>query len=160
MSLRAKISGLRQTITPYLGFIAFAAACVALFWLLPARTAAVILGIVVAVLVHHLFLSKSDRAVQLAVFWAAAAVTADAAYAKLNDIAPVTIVGGVAKFAAALVKLGEGVVSGAGIPLTDVRVNLRVASVTPDFIWALVLTVVVLMAVNFFSPRKGPAPRR
>ncbi len=160
MSLRTKISEFRQMITPYLGLAAFAVVCVALFWLLPVRTAAVILGIIAAVLAHHLFLRGTDRAVQLAVFWAAVTVTADAAYAKLNDLAPVTVINGFAKFAEALVKLGEGVVRGAGIPLANARVNIRVASVTPDFIWALVLTIIVLMAVNFFSARKGPAPRK
>ena len=79
MSLRAKISEFRQMITPYLGLAAFAVVCVALFWLLPVRTAAVILGIIAAVLAHHLFLRGTDRAVQLAVFWAAVTVTADAA---------------------------------------------------------------------------------
>lgn len=160
MSLRAKINDLWQTITPYLGLAAFVAVSIGLFWLLPVRTAAVILGIIVAVLIHHLFLSRSDRAVQLAVFWAAAAVTADAAYARLNDQAPVTVVGGIAKFAEALVKLGEGIVRGIGIPMSNPQANVKVASVTPDFIWALVLSVIVLMIVNHFSARKGPPPRK
>ena len=152
MGLRGKINDIWQMLTPYLGVGAFVAICVALFWLFPARTAAVLLGILVAIAVRHVFLNGADRAAQFGIFWAAVAVTADAAYAKLNDQTPVTVVSGIAKFTEALVKLGDGIIRGVGLPTADARVKM--ASVTPDFFWALILTTILLMAVGFFSARR------
>lgn len=159
MNVRAKVNDIWQLITPYLGIAAFAAVCVALFWLFPARTAAVLLGILVAVAIYYLFLNTADRAARLAVFWASAAVTADAAYAKLNDQAPVTILNGVAKFGEAIVRLVEGMIRSTGL-LQVPEARLKLAPATPEFFWALILALLVLMVVNFFTAKRQAPPAK
>lgn len=151
MQLRAKLSELRETLAPVMVALVFAAICGGLIWAFQARTAAVLIGILTATAYYYLVLHTASRAVQLSVFWASLAITADAAYAKLNDLAPVTIINGIAKLADALVKLGEGIVRSVGVPTGEARIKM--SSVTPDFFWALILTIILLMVINFMVKR-------
>jgi hypothetical protein len=151
MQLRAKLNELRETLAPVMAALAFAAICAGLIWAFQARTAAVLIGIITATAYYYLVLHASSRTVQMSIFWASLAITADAAYAKLNDQTPVTIISGIAKLADALVKLGEGIVRSVGIQTGEARVKM--ASVTPDFFWALVLTIILLMVINFTVKR-------
>lgn len=151
MQLRAKLNELRVTLAPVMSALAFAALCAALIWVFQARTAAVLIGVLTAAAYYYLVLHTAQSSVQMGVFWAFLAITADAAYAKLNDQAPVTIVSGIAKFVDALIKLSEGIVRGIGIPTGEARVKM--ASVAPDFLWAVILTLILLVMVNFLVKR-------
>jgi hypothetical protein len=151
MQLRAKLNELRVTLAPVMAALAFAAICIALIWVFQARTAAVFIGVLTASAYYYLVLHSAQRSVQMSVFWASLAIAADAAYAKLNDQAPVTIVGGIAKFVEALIKLGEGIVRGIGVQTGEARVKM--ASVAPDFLWAVILTIILLAMINFLVKR-------
>lgn len=151
MSLRTKLGDLKQTLTPVFSALAVVAICVAIMWFLPAHTAALLLGILVAVLLYYLVVTGLQYTTQIAILWAGMGIAADAAYAKLNDQAPVTVVGALARVVDATVKLADGLIRAASLPVADVRGKL--AASTPDFLWALILTLLALMIVNAFAKR-------
>ncbi|NJM35539.1 MAG: hypothetical protein HC850_13505, partial [Rhodomicrobium sp.] len=136
MGLRQIISSIKQRFpTVLLALIAIGGAGAAL-WFLPNRTAAVILGILAGVALTYLVIQTWQRTTQIAIFWLSAGVVADAAYAKLNDQAPVTIASLIVKLAESIVKLADILIRSAGIAGPDLRAKM--AAVTPDFVWALI----------------------
>ena len=98
---------------------------------------------------------------QSAILWVAITVTADAAYARLNDQAPLTLVNAFSKVVDAVMKLGFPLIRDLGLSVTDPR--YKVVAVAPDFIWALILSLAVLMSLSFVLPsqrsRRDNEPR-
>ncbi len=145
MALRDKVDGWRRRLAPYVGAIALAAVAVALIFFAPARGAAALLGIMAGGLLGYGLLTRTGDNVQIGVLWASVAVTADAAYAKLNDVAPVTLAGALTKIIDACLKLADPVIRGIGLTAGDPRI--KVAAVAPDFVWALILALIATIAL-------------
>jgi hypothetical protein len=145
MALRDKFESWRRRLAPYVGAIALVALAVAIILFAPARGAAAMLGIMAGGVLGYALLTRARDNVQIAVLWASVAVTADAAYAKLNDTAPVTLAGALIKIVDACIKLTEPVIRGIGLTAGDPRI--KVGAVAPDFVWALILALIVTIAL-------------
>ena len=157
MELRGIISNLKQNLpTILIGLLILAGAVVAIK-LLPNRTAAVILGVLAAFAFTYLLVQGWQRTTQIALFWLSAGVIADAAYAKLNDQAPVTIANLIVKLADSIVKLADILIRSLGVGGPDVRAKM--AAVAPDFVWALILTTALLMAINLAGRQRNSSAR-
>jgi hypothetical protein len=139
-----------QSIRPLLLPIAVAAVLVAFA---PARTAAALLGVLAGIGLSHSFIPRVRPTAQIAILWAAITVTADAAYARLNDQAPLTVVNAFTKIVDAIMKLVFPLIRDLGLPVADPR--FKVVAVAPDFIWALILSLVVLMSLASVFPSQG-----
>jgi hypothetical protein len=126
----------------------------ALILFAPARGAAAILGIIAGSIAGYYIMSRARYQVQIAVLWAMIAVTADAAYARLNDQAPVTLAGALVKIIDACLKLAEPLIKGFGLTAADPRV--KVGAVAPDFVWALILSLIAMIAIGFPSLFRKP----
>ena len=87
----------------------------------PARIAAALLGILLSISLSHSFIPRVRAAVQVAILWAAITVTADAAYARLNDQVPVTLVNAFTKVVDAIMKLVFPLLRELGLSVTDPR---------------------------------------
>jgi hypothetical protein len=142
-------------VAPLAGFLVFFAVAAGLILFVPARGAAALLGILAGAVLGFTLMPRTRYAVQIAVLWAAAAVVADAAYARLNDQAPVTVANGLAKVIDAIVKLAAPVINGFGLTAGDPRA--KVGAVAPDFVWALILSLIVAIVLGL--PRGGHQPR-
>jgi hypothetical protein len=68
-------------------------------------------------------------------------VSADAGYAKLNDQTPITVANG-------LVKLADALTKSVGLIAADAQVSM-VAGVTPYFVWAFIISIIVFMGFSF-----------
>ncbi len=119
----------------------------------PARVAATLLGVLLGIGLSNSFIPRVRPAAQNAILWSAITVTADAAYARLNDQAPLTLVNAFAKVVDAIMKLVFPIVRDLGLPVIDPR--YKVVAVAPDFIWALILSLVVLMSLALVFPSEG-----
>jgi hypothetical protein len=152
MGLRQYLSNLKQ-IFPAI-FVALVAVAVAgaAIWLLPNRTAAVILGVLAAFALSKFVLRGVQRTTQIALLWLSIGVVADAAYAKINDLAPVTIASLLVQFTEALVKLVDILIRSLGVAGPNVRA--QIAAVTPDFVWAVILTTTLLLAINLLGRQR------
>ena len=89
---------------------------------------------------------------QIAILWLSIGVVADAAYAKLNDQAPVTIAGALVKLAESAVKLADVLIRSIGIGGPTVRAQM--AAVAPDFVWALILTSTLLLTIGLMGRQR------
>lgn len=138
-----------QPIRPLLLPIAIAVVLIAFA---PARVAAALLGVLLGIGLSNSLIPRVRPAVQIAILWAAITVTADAAYARLNDQAPLTLVNALTKVVDAIIKLTFPLVRALGLPAADPR--YKVVAVAPDFVWALVLSLVVLMSLTFIFPSR------
>jgi hypothetical protein len=127
----------------------------ALVLFVPARGAAALLGILAGAIVCYILFSRAGNAVRIGALWTAIAVSADAAYARLNDQASVTLANALIKAVDAFVKLTEPLIRGLGLAATDPRA--KVGAVAPDFVWAFILSLIVLMVIAFTFP---PGRRR
>jgi hypothetical protein len=152
MSLRDSIENWVRRATPLASVLVFLAAAVALILFVPARGAAALLGILAGAGLGFTLMPRTRYAVQLAVLWAAIAVAADAAYARLNDQAPVTVANGLTKIIDAVVKLADPVIRGLALTAGDPRA--KVAAVAPDFVWALILSLIVTIVLGFPKARR------
>jgi len=139
-----------QPIRPLLLPIAVASVLIAFA---PARIAAALLGVLVGIGLSNSFIPRVRPGVQNAILWITITVTADAAYARLNDQAPLTLVNAFAKVVDAIMKLAFPLIRGLGLSIADPR--YKVVAVAPDFIWALVLSLVVLMSLAFLFPSQS-----
>jgi hypothetical protein len=139
-----------QSIRPLLLPIALAVILVAFA---PARTAAALLGILLGIALSHSFIPRVRPGVQTAILWSAITVTADAAYARLNDQAPLTIVNIFTKVVDGIMKLVFPLIRDLGLPIADTR--YKVIAVAPDFVWALILSLVALMSLSLAFPSQG-----
>jgi len=153
MSVREIIADLKQILPTILVVVLAVAGAVAAIYLLPNRTAAVILGVLAAIALSVYVLRGLERATQVAMTWLTIGVVADAAYAKLNDQAPVTIVGALVKVAEGGVKLIEVLIRAIGIGGPNLQKQM--ASVAPDFVWALVLTTTLFLVVNLMGRQRN-----
>ncbi|MGA7326295.1 MAG: hypothetical protein WBX25_17885 [Rhodomicrobium sp.] len=154
MTLRDSIDSVVKGAAPYFNLVLLLALSVALVLYVPAKGAAVLLGIIAGALLSYNILSRGSHSTRLAVLWGAIAIVADAAYARLNDQTPVTVANAFAKIIDACVKLADPLIRGTGIS-PDPR--LKVSAVTPDFVWAVILTLAVVMAIGF--PARGATRR-
>ncbi|MGF1619504.1 MAG: hypothetical protein ACFCUR_02680 [Rhodomicrobiaceae bacterium] len=153
MNPREMFANLKAIFPTLLIAIVVLAGAAAAIWYLPNRTAAVILGIVAAIALVRFVLQGLQRITQIAIFWLSVGVVADAAYAKLNDVAPVTIASLVVKFMEAAVKLLDILIRSIGIGGPNIRADI--AAVTPDFTWALILSATLLMAISLMGRQRG-----
>jgi hypothetical protein len=139
-----------QSIRPLIFPIAIAVLLVAFA---PARTAAALLGILAGIGLSYSFIPGLRPSAQTAILWSALTVTADAAYARLNDQAPLTIVNAFTKVVDAIMKLVFPLIRDLGLPVVDPR--NKVVAAAPDFIWALILSLVVSIALASLFPSQG-----
>lgn len=150
MNARETLANLRQALPTVL--LAVAAITVAIFviWFLPGRTAAIIVGIMVAAVLSYFLLRRFARGTQIALLWLSIGITADAAYARVNDQQPVTVASALVKLAEAIIKLGDIMIRSLGIPLIDSRARAAATpvSVAPEFVWALILALIVFLIVS------------
>jgi hypothetical protein len=147
MSLRNSIETWVRRAKPLAGVLLFLAVAGALILFVPARGAAAVLGIIAGAILGFVLMPRTRYPVRLAVLWAAAAIAADAAYARLNDQAPVTVANGLTKVIDAIVKLADPVIRGLSLTAGDPRA--KVAAVAPDFVWALILSLIVAIVLGF-----------
>ena len=91
MSLREVIANLRQMLPNLVTVAAVIAGAIAVIWFLPGRTAAILLAIAMAALLTFYVLRNMQRGTRIALLWLAIGISADAAYARVNDQTPVTI---------------------------------------------------------------------
>ncbi len=153
MSVREIIADLRQILPTIVLVVLALAGAAAAVYLLPNRTAAVILGVLTAIALSVYVLRGLERATQVAITWLTIGVVADAAYAKLNDQAPVTIVGALVKVAEGGVKLIEVLIRSIGIGGPNLQKQM--AAVAPDFVWALVLTTTLFMVIGLLGRQRN-----
>ena len=146
MTWRDTIEYWARRFMPIIGGVLVLAVAVAAVLLVPARGAAALLGIFAGVFLGYSLMARARFAVQIAVLWAAIAVSADAAYARLNDQAPVTLATALAKIIDAFLKLAEPLIKGLGLTAADPRV--KVSAVAPDFAWALILSLIATIAIG------------
>ncbi len=146
MAWRDRVQTWWKRLAPFAGAALLVALAVALILFAPARGAAAALGIIAGALLGYTLLSQARGPVQTAVLWACIAVTADAAYARLNDLAPVTLANALTKVIDAGVKLADPLIRGLGLTAGDPRV--KVGAVAPDFVWALILTLIATIAIS------------
>ncbi len=157
MGLRQYLSMLKQTFPTMLLALGALAAAAAAIWLLPNATAAVILGVLATFALSRWVLQGLQRTTQIALLWLSLGVVADAAYAKLNDVAPVTIAGLLVQFTEALVKLADILIRSVGIAGPNVRA--QIAAVTPDFVWAVIMTTALLLVVGLTRRQRNSGAR-
>jgi len=146
MAWRDSIKYWRKRIAPLLGAAVLLALAAALILFAPARAAAAVLGILAGALLSYTLKSQARYPVQMAVLWVCVAVTSDAAYARLNDQVPLTLANALTKIIDAFVKLAEPLIKGIGLTAADPR--LKVGAVAPDFVWALILTLMAMIAIG------------
>jgi hypothetical protein len=140
---------------PFIGLFLVFAFAIALILFVPARGAAAVLGILAGAALSYALTARSRHSVQIAVLWSAIAITADAAYARLNDLAPVTLASALTRLVDAVVKLADPLIR--GLSLTPIDPRAKVAAVAPDFVWAALLALIAFMAIGYaFAER----PRR
>jgi hypothetical protein len=153
MAWHDAITQLGRRSAPLIGILLLVSAVVALIVFVPARAAATLLGILSGAVLSYSLIFRSRHTVQIAVLWASMAVAADAAYARLNDQASVTLANALTKIVDAFVKLADPLIRGIGLAATDPRA--KVGAVAPEFVWALILSLIVLMAASFtFAARQ------
>jgi hypothetical protein len=147
MNFREILASLRQFLPVILLVVAVIVGGVVAIFFLPGRTAAVIIGVIAAAILTYYLVRSVQRSTRIALLWLAIGVSADAAYAKINDQAPVTVASSLVKLAESIIKLGDIVIRSLGVPLVaDSRV--RTASVAPEFVWAFILAIVVFLAFS------------
>jgi hypothetical protein len=147
MNLREIIAYLRDALPTVLLIVAVIGGGAVAIYLLPGRTAAIIVGVIVAAILTYFMLRGFERATQIAILWLAIGITADAAYARVNDQTPVTIASALVKLAEAIIKLGDIIIRSLGIPAVPVtRAGPASLSVAPEFVWAFILSLILFMA--------------
>jgi hypothetical protein len=154
MNMRDTIEYWLRRAAPFLVAVLFIAVVIALLLLTPARSAAALLGILAGGALAYSLATRARYPVQIGVLWSAVAVTADAAYARLNDQASVTLANALAKIIDAILKLAEPLVRALGFTVADPRV--KVGAVAPEFVWALILSLIAAMAIGaaFISSKR------
>jgi hypothetical protein len=152
MNFREMLASLREILPTVLVVIAVIAAGAAVIYFLPGRTAAIIVGIIVAAALTYFLLRGFAQSTQIALLWLAVGITADAAYARVNDQTPLTIASALVKLAEAVIKLGDIMIRSLGIPAVADRGGRAAAaapvSVAPEFVWAFILALVVFLAFS------------
>ena len=157
MSVRQIIDNLREILPTILIVLLAIAAAGAAIYLLPNRTAAVILGVLCGLALSSYVLRGLQRTTQIAVLWLSIGVVADAAYAKLNDQVPVTIAGALVKLVEGAVKLLDVLIRSIGFAGPNVRAQM--AAVTPDFVWALILTATLMLAITLVGRQRNASAK-
>ena len=157
MTVREAIANIKEIFPNIVVILAVIAAAAAAIWFLPSSTAAVILGVVAALVLTKFVIQGLQRTTQIAIFWLSMGVVADAAYAKLNDVAPVTIASLVVRLTDMVVKLLDIMIRSLGIAGPSVRT--QIAAVTPDFVWALILTTTLLMAISLMGRQRSASAK-
>ena len=150
MNFREMIAYLREALPTVLLVLAVVAGGAIVIWFLPGRTAAIIVGVIVAALLTFFLLRNFERITQVAILWLAIGVTADAAYARVNDQTPVTIASALVTLAEAIIQRGNIMISSLGIPAVaaDPRFRGSPVSVAPEFVWAFILALIVFMTFS------------
>jgi len=151
MNLREILASLRQSLPAILVVVAIVVGGGVAIYLLPGRTAAVIVGVIAAAILSYYLSRNVERTTQIALLWLSIGVSADAAYAKINDQTPITVASTLVRLAEAIIKLGDIVIRSLGVPIAaDARARSAAAtgSVAPEFVWAFILALVVFLAFS------------
>ena len=98
-----------------------------------------------------------QRTAQIAVFWLSVGVVGDAAYAKLNDAVPVTLASLLVQLADTVIKLADILIRSLGIAGPDILKKMM--AVTPDFVWALIVSTTLLMAIRLAGRQRNSNAR-
>jgi hypothetical protein len=114
---------------------------------LPMWIAALVLGVLVSAAVCYVIIVAMPRATQISLMGVAMGVSADAGYAQLNDQTPITVANG-------LVKLADALTKSVGLIAADAQVSM-VAGVTPYFVWAFIISIIVFMGFSFLIKHDG-----
>jgi hypothetical protein len=149
MNVREILANLQQMLPSLLTVVAVIAGAIAVIWFLPGRTAAILLAIIAAALLTFLVLRNTARTMQIALLWLGIGISADAAYARVNDQTPVTIATALVRLVEAIIKLGDIMIRSFGfsIPATPGRFpTTPAANVAPEFVWAFILALVFFLA--------------
>lgn len=154
MAWRERIEFWRKRLAPFIGAALLLALAAALILFVPPRGAAALLGIAAGALLGYSLRTQTRVPVQTGVLWASIAVAADAAYARLNDLAPITLANALTRIIDACIKLADPLIRGLGLTAGDPRA--KVAAVAPDFVWALILTLIAMIATGFANPSGKP----
>lgn len=157
MGPRQIISNLKQILPSILIALVAIVGAGAALWLLPNRTASVILGVIAGIAVTYLVLQRWQRTTQIALFWLSVGVVGDAAYAKLNDTVPVTLASLLVQLAEAVIKLADVVINSLGI--AGLNIHAKMTAVTPDFVWAFIVTATLLMAIRLAGRQRNSNAR-
>ena len=151
MNPREIIAYLQQALPTVLLVVAVIGGGALAIYLLPGRTAAIIVGVIVAAILVYFLARTLERVTQIALLWLAIGITADAAYARVNDQTPVTIASALVKLAESIIKLGDIVIRSLGIPAIPIDARRAAAapgSVAPEFVWAFILALIVFLAAS------------
>jgi hypothetical protein len=149
MAWRDSVAYWTRRSVPFLVFVILIGLAVAIIDFVPGRGGAALLGILAGAILSHGINTGTRLTVRVAVLWSAIAVAADAAFAKLNDQAPITLANALTRVVDAVIKLAEPLIRGLGIAAADPRA--KVAAVAPDFVWALILSLIVFIALGFMA---------
>lgn len=153
MAWRDAVTQWGRRSAPFIGIVLLIAVVIAIIVFLPARPAATLLGIFSGAALAYGLIFRSRHSVQIAVLWGAIAITADAAYARLNDQASITLANALTKIVDAILKLADPLIRGIGLAAADPRG--KVGAVAPEYAWALILSLIVVMALSFaFAARQ------
>jgi hypothetical protein len=153
MNVRESLIDLKAALAPFARAVLFVVTAVLIVWFAPARAAAILLGVLVAGALYVFLVRKLPHARQLAFLWAAIAVSADAACAKLNDQTPVTMANALMKLAEGAAKLADSLLKGVGIAAAGTQV--KIAAVIPDFVWTLILCAILFAWLGFSGKERA-----
>lgn len=160
MDFRQVIASIRQALPTIVAAVVVIGGAVLVVSLLPGRTAAVIIGVAAAALVTYFLVRQAGRATQIALLWLMIGISADAAYARVNDQVPITIAYALVKVAEGLIKLGDILIRSVGITLAAGDPRVRPLSVAPEFVWALILALIVFLALSLMRGSDAPVAAR
>lgn len=160
MDFRQLLASIRQALPSILTVIVVVGGAILVVSLLPGRTAAVIIGVAVAALLTYFLVRGAGRATQIALLWLMIGISADAAYARVNDQVPITIANALVKVAEGLIKLGDIVIRSVGVTLAAADPRIRPPSVAPEFVWALILSLIVFLALSLMRGNNAPVMGR
>jgi cell shape-determining protein MreD len=142
---RAEAIAHLNRLRPLIPIIVVVAVIVAAAVFLPTRGAAAVAGVVLGLAAGFYLVQVAGAGTRTALMWIGATVSADAAYAKLNDLQSTTLANALVRVVDSILKLAEPLTRGVALAVDP---RARVASVAPEFVWALILTLVVYLAAT------------
>lgn len=147
MAWRDNVADWARRSVPFFIFAILVAGAVAIIEFLPARGAAALLGVLAGAILGYWMNKGARQTTRIAVLWGAIAVASDAAFARLMDQTPITLANALTRVVDAAIKLAEPLIKGVGVVAADPRG--KVAAVAPEFVWALILSLIVFIALGF-----------
>jgi hypothetical protein len=115
-------------------------------YFLPAKYAAVVLGVLAAIIVCYVVIMAAPRGIQIAVMGTALGIGADAGYAQLNNKTPVTVANAVIDLAKSFIQATNLISDNAGIGASEV---------SPLFVWSFIGAAILFMLLSFLIKHDG-----